>query len=529
MSFNSISTISISNLTFAFDGASDLFTNLSLNLSTDWCLGLIGRNGRGKTTFLRLLAGQLKYQGTIQAKVERLYFPFELNGPTLSPPDQSPFEYKGTPPDGFSLITRKFPTLLPWRLSKEADLIALKPDCLSRPVSTLSPGETTKLKLAALFALDNVFPLIDEPTSGLDETGRRAVAGFLSQKRGFIVASHDRFLLESVVDHIIALGRQGPELYKGTFNTYWSEYKKRVKSEENLAKKLSEEIDRLAQAAKRTSAWSSKAESTKFGHGPVDRGFIGHKAAKMNKRSKSVAQRHQKAFEDKKNIGWIAERSPAMSLSPVHFQASRLIEGRGLCLGYDQKAVLVDLDLNLQRGERLAVKGPNGCGKSLLLSILAGSGGTILGGSLRLPKGLILSYVPQRLQTLALTISELCQEKGVEETKVKSLLHYLGFDRAALSAKIHELSQGQLRKLILASSLASQAHLYLWDEPLDFLDLFSRDQIEDLILESQPSLIIIEHDLTFIDRVASGILDLTPYSRAVNENKINNCLTNIEY
>jgi lincosamide and streptogramin A transport system ATP-binding/permease protein len=113
------------------------------------------------------------------------------------------------------------------------------------------------------------------------------------------------------------------------------------------------------------------------------------------------------------------------------------------------------------------------------------------------------------------TLSDLCREKGADETKVKSLLHYLGFEKDQLRAMTQSLSRGQWRKVMLALSLSCESHLYLWDEPLDFQDFFSRAQIEDLVLESKPSLIFIEHDQTFVESVATEILDLTHYSLSI--------------
>jgi lincosamide and streptogramin A transport system ATP-binding/permease protein len=497
-----MSLISIAGLCFGYDGPSDIFKNLNLNLQTSWRLGLVGRNGRGKTTFLKLLAGELDHSGTIATKVRCLYFPFDLGPDHLS---------------GDRLAELRFTGLKPWRLLEEAAALALDPDSLTRPINTLSPGEATKLKLAVLFAQDDVFPLLDEPTGGLDETGRALLASFLGRKKGFIVVSHDRFLLESAADHILSLGRHGPELHKGSFQSFWHEYQLKTRSEAELSKKLSREVKRLAISARNASEWSRKTERGKYGQGPVDRGFIGHKSAKMAQRAKAVADRRQSALEEKKAIAWTAERAPAMSLNPLPFPGHRLLEGRAMAMGYTDRVILHGLDLTLDQGERLAVKGPNGSGKSLLLALLSNTGGTLMAGSLRLSSGLILSYVPQTSPRPAFTISNLCRDRGADETAVKSLLNHLGLGPDDLRSNLQSLSQGQWRKTLLALSLSTRAHLYIWDEPLAFLDLFSRAQIEDLIMDCGPSLIVVEHDLAFVERVATRLLDLTPYSHQTTE------------
>ncbi|MDR2385968.1 MAG: ATP-binding cassette domain-containing protein, partial [Deltaproteobacteria bacterium] len=151
-----MSLIGIEDLSFGYDGRQELFSHLCLNLSDQWRLGLIGRNGRGKTTLFKILTGQLEYRGTIVAKARRLYFPFELEaGPT----ERASLE----------LLGQKFPELREWDLYREAAALALKEDCFNRPLGRLSPGEVTKVKLAALFSLEGVFTLLYETSGGLDE------------------------------------------------------------------------------------------------------------------------------------------------------------------------------------------------------------------------------------------------------------------------------------------------------------------------------------------------------------------------
>ena len=171
-----MSIIKVSDLTFCYEGSYDnIFENVSFQLDTNWRLGLTGRNGRGKTTLLRLLQGQYPYQGTIHASVGFDYFPFDV-------PDaaQSPME----------LLARICPDVPPWRFLRELAPLEMSEDALYRPFSTLSGGEQSKLLLAMLFSRENRFLLIDEPTNHLDRTGRELVSRYLSGKKGFLLVSH---------------------------------------------------------------------------------------------------------------------------------------------------------------------------------------------------------------------------------------------------------------------------------------------------------------------------------------------------
>ena len=150
-----MSLISVSNLSFSYEGSvGPVFENVSFQMDTNWRLGFIGRNGRGKTTFLRLLMGEFAYEGSIHASVEFEYFPY----PVEDPEDLT-----------VNVLEGMDPMLESWRLLREFSLLQLSEDVLYRPFSTLSYGERTKVLLAALFLRENRFLLIDEPTNHLED------------------------------------------------------------------------------------------------------------------------------------------------------------------------------------------------------------------------------------------------------------------------------------------------------------------------------------------------------------------------
>lgn len=164
-----MSMIQIHDLTFAYDGSSQLlFDHVSFRLDTDWRLGLTGRNGRSKTTLLRLLLGELEYRGTISANVEFAYFPYTVKDISLTAGE---------------VAKSLCPQTQEWELLRE-----LPEEVLGRPFSTLSGGQRTKLLLAALFLGENRFLLIDEPTDHLDLEGRAALSRYLRKKQGERIA-----------------------------------------------------------------------------------------------------------------------------------------------------------------------------------------------------------------------------------------------------------------------------------------------------------------------------------------------------
>jgi len=221
------------------------------------------------------------------------------------------------------------PDFMHWELIRELNLLSADEDVLFRPFSTLSSGERTKVLLAAMFLKETSFLLIDEPTDHLDLEARRIVSRYLSSKKGFILVSHDRAFLDNCIDHILSINRTGIELMKGNFTTWWNEKEMRDRTEAEDNERLKKEIGRLKDAARRTSDWSDRVEKTKIGTrnsgSKPDKGYIGHKAAKMMKRSKSIEPRKNLAIEDKSRLFKDTERTCSLKISQLDFHSGRLV------------------------------------------------------------------------------------------------------------------------------------------------------------------------------------------------------------
>lgn len=483
-----MSMIKIENLTFSYPTSDDLiFDHVNFQLDTDWKLGFVGRNGRGKTTLMRLLMGEYEYSGRISCSVQFDYFPYPVS-------------------DGFRLTAEILEEICPfaqeWEILRELSYLNVEPDVLWRPYATLSHGEQTKVLLAALFLNEGHFLLIDEPTNHLDSRGRDIVASYLKKKKGFILVSHDRRFLDQCVDHILSLNRSTIEVQSGNFSSWMENFERQQASEAAQNERLKTDIRRLRQSAGRTAAWSDRVEASKTG--AADKGYVGHKAAKMMKRAKSIEKRQQQAIEQKEELLKNQETAEQLKLLPLIYRSETLVVFSEVSACYDGKPVCSPVSFTVRRGDRIVLEGRNGSGKSSLLKLLAENvQGSPLShtGMISVGSGLVISYVPQDASWLSGSIAQFAREHRINETLFRAILRKLDFSRTQFEKDISGFSGGQKKKVLIARSLCEQAHLYIWDEPLNFIDIYSRMQIEQLIREFSPAMLIVEHDRAFCDAI----------------------------
>lgn len=492
-----MSLINVSNLSFAYDSSYDpIFEQVSFQIDTDWKLGFTGRNGRGKTTFLNLLLGKYEYSGNISASVSFEYFPYPVENKEYLTLD---------------IIEEIYPEYVHWQIVRELNLLKVSEDVLYRPFASLSNGEQTKVMLAALFIKENRFLLIDEPTNHLDMHARKLVSDYLSKKSGFILVSHDRSFLDHCVDHILSINKTNIEIQKGNFSAWWENKKRQDQFELASDEKLRKDIKRLTDSARRTGNWSHEVEKSKNGTrnsgSKVDKGYIGHKAAKMMKRSKNLEQRQQSAIEEKSKLLQNIESSESLQMFQLDYHKKQLAQLEDISISYGSKTVCEHLSFTIEIGDRIALSGKNGSGKSSILKLICGEEMQYTGQFSR-DNQLKISYVSQDTSHLQGSLTDYAISSGIDESLFKSILRKLDFSRLQFEKDISTYSGGQKKKVLIAKSLSEHAHLYVWDEPLNFIDVISRMQIEELLLEYAPTLLFVEHDRAFCENVATKIVEL---------------------
>ncbi|OHD57392.1 MAG: hypothetical protein A2Y33_07875 [Spirochaetes bacterium GWF1_51_8] len=509
-----------------------VFNNLELELDCSWHTGAVGLNGRGKTTFLRLISGALDpVKGAIVSELPVAYFPFDTDDwnrsvrecalSMLYPYRRIWAKIEELLADGsekalseYTLLEDQFRNAggydIDVRLEREVTALGFSPDILTRSFATLSPGEKTRLMIAGLFLQKDVYPLIDEPTNHLDTAGREIVAAYLKSRQGFLCVSHDRRFLENCTDHTLAFEKTGVEIHLHGFAEWDSARMMKTASEEKRNEKIKRTIVKLESAERQRRGWSDKQEMNKYnGNNDVgnNKGAIGHKAAKMMKQALVIKRRKLEEIEEKKGLLLNIDKEYRIKIPVAEKIPEVLVRADSIFFSYDGFEILRDFRLEVRKGMRLALSGTNGSGKSTLIRILLGELKPAT-GDIYFPRHLSVSVCRQENSWRDGSFMEYLKTKKLDFDQFRLILGCLGI-KGDLSAKVPgDFSEGEMRKIELAGSLVSPAHLFIWDEPLNYMDMPARERIEEAVIESSPTMIFVEHDAVFTQRIATDVLDL---------------------
>ena len=419
--------IQVTDLTFGYDGNFDnVFENLSFSIDTDWKLGFIGRNGKGKTTFANLLLKKYEYSGFIVApNISFQYFPFQV----------AETDYIKSATKLFTFWKNETEE---WRVICEVNKLAVNVEVLYRPFGTLSPGEQVKVMLAVLFSGENEFLIIDEPTNHLDVQARQIVKCYLMSKKGFMLISHDRDFMDDIIDHVLVLNRKNIEVQSGNFSSWWENKASKDAFSERENDKHIREIGALKRAAEKSARWAEKNEKTKIGFDPVrehdrcisTRSFIGAKTKKLQSRVKSYEVRIAHEIKEKEGLLADIESPVELKLMPQRYSKDIFISARDYSFQYEDSNIplIAHFNFTLRQGERVFLYGENGCGKSTFIKqiLVAARDNSkvetpvqeqtshyVTSGELSVGSGLKISYISQNTDFLRGTLKTFCRENGL--------------------------------------------------------------------------------------------------------------------
>lgn len=506
-----------------------VYENINLAIKTEWKLGLIGRNGRGKTTLLKLLNGELEpTSGNISIPVEMEYFPYnnecgytitrdiikENVGKLKSMEDTMDtiiMENDEARFDEYSRLQEQYLEMdgyeIESRMLKEMDEMQLDKALLDREFDTLSGGEKTRIMLLTLFLRKKSFVLLDEPTNHLDSEGKEAVVAYLQKKKGFIVVSHDRAFLDQVIDHVISINKKDITIEKGNYSSWKYNKDKKEEFELRTRERLEEEIAQLERSAKCSRTWADIGNMQRYQFASHGRANGVETYMKQAKRSEV---RMQDNIEQKKQLLQNYEEvKPLVMNQSNDIEEKCLIRIKELSFKYPDhtKQIIKGFNFEVHAGERIWVKGKNGAGKSTLLKILSGA---LLSDAIEYAEGLQIAMVAQEPAWKTGYIKE-----GFQDTignpvyqRFLELCDHFELPENFLERPLETYSSGELKKINIARALAGNHHIILFDEPLNYMDTYFSEQLEKAILEYEPTIIFVEHDSYFGKAIATKIIQL---------------------
>ena len=494
-----------------------ILSGASLSIEAGEKIGLVGRNGAGKTTLLNVLSGASEPDGgsveyvagaklgissqslfvgserTVEGEILSAFEPLiqreaelkELEARISEDPSPAVLERYGRTQSEFD---RDGGYEYRARVASTLSSLGFDPSEWKRPVGSFSGGEQSRIALAKLLLSEPDLVLLDEPTNHLDLRAIEWLEGFVKNaKSAVLVVSHDRYFLDAISESIVELDDGKLTRYTGNYTKYVSEKKARDEQLTRKAKANSERREQLEKFIEK-----NKAKNTK---------------AKQAKSKQKLLDRMEKV-EGPKN----GKRGMKLDLSGETSRAGRVVlEMENVVYGYDGgEPLLNELQLVVERGERVALLGPNGTGKSTLMRLATGEL-EAQGGIVRLGNNVVPEYQDQQLQRLEgskTVLQETMDTTGLDAPESRELLGAFLFSGNDVFKKVSSLSGGEKSRLSLAEIVVSGANLLLLDEPTNNLDIPAREALEEALKGYKGTLFFISHDRYFLKKIATRIVEL---------------------
>jgi ATP-binding cassette, subfamily F, member 3 len=464
-------------------GARDVLSNVTFRLGPSERVGLVGRNGCGKTTLLSIMAGILvPDSGSVRRSPPSLRVGYLPQATRIDVDRTVRDEIASLPIDDARW----------WHAERILNGLGIERAQWDQSVMSLSGGEKTRLSLAKLLMTEPDVLLLDEPTNHLDIGMLEWLEDWLSAFRGSsIIASHDRRFLDATVTRVVEVADGTLTSYTGDYSVFVRQKELALRRQADAYREQQREIQSIREFIERQLQLAASIQG-----GPKrGRDFHGRIAKKVARRAKAGRKRleHMETIERPRE-----DPAAYADFGTAHRSGQDVIVAERISKRYEPKTLFADLDLFVRRGDRLAIIGRNGAGKTTLLRVLLGA-------------NVVPGYLAQEHENLDVTrtvLEEVLSGTGAPQTDVRTLLASLLFRGADALERIGDLSEGERVRVALAKLVASGANLLVLDEPTNHLDIATRERIEAAFEGYQGTILLVSHDRYLLDRLSMSTLVL---------------------
>ncbi len=526
--------IGLKDISFSYTfGEGNLFEKINLDINSGDRIGLIGPNGCGKTTLLKIIIGEEKpvsgkilyskssiqtgylkqeitsgYKGTlldyvleIYPEIQKVYSDLKRAELNISNEETA---------TQYALLQEKFSSLRGGEIKAEVEKtlsgLGFSKEEMVLDFNKLSSGQKTKANLAKILLSQPDFMILDEPTNHLDLSSLEWLEEYLLNFRGtLLIVSHDRTFLDKTVEKIWDLRRGSLNEYKGNYSFYFEQKEKEIQRQWEEYEDKRKKVKKLKQEAQRRKVWAKRKEKQRIGGGRA-KGHITAVAAKLARRAKAAEKRAEQIEKVEKPF---EEKKVSLDFPDFDLSGNLVLSAADLSKSYDKKKLFEDLSFSILKGKNLAVTGPNGCGKTTLLKIILGEiepdkGEIILGHKIK------IGYFDQERKNLEeeKTILEEATSSDITDNPVwiRTVLGALMLRKDSVFKRIKDLSEGEKGRVIIAKLLLSGANFLILDEPTNNLDIDAREALENALKDYPGSILFVTHDRYLIKKLECDVL-----------------------